>query len=319
MGIISGGPEKTESKGFYEMLWDCGHCEMKGLLGKTQRHCPNCGAPQDADKRYFPKEGEEKRVDGHKFEGSDRHCPSCNAPMGLAAKNCAQCGAPLDGSKEVKAIASKPAPAPRKKIWPYVVGAIVLVIVLIWFFFIRKKDATLAVTGHRWERIVALEKYGDWEDEAWKNEMPSNATGPSCVKKERSQKKVEDGEECHEEKVDKKDGTFEKVNKCKTKYKMEPVEDDWCTFKVKKWKKFDEAKAAGTGMTATWPPNVPAADSPAADGAIRAGEKKEKNILEFGKKGSCDVENAKWTKYKDGDKVKLEVRARSGELVCDSF
>ena len=74
--------ERVESQGFYEMLWDCDHCETKGLLAKSQRHCAECGAPQNPDKRYFPKEGEEKRVDGHSYEGADRTCPACSAPMG---------------------------------------------------------------------------------------------------------------------------------------------------------------------------------------------------------------------------------------------
>src|SRR5690349_14399180 len=113
--------ERTESEGFYEMLWDCDHCDAKTLLGNSQRHCPNCGAPQNPDKRYFPKPGEEKKVDGHRFEGADRHCPACSAPMGTAAKNCTKCGSPLDGSKEVKGVATQVAPKkPRRKIWPYV-------------------------------------------------------------------------------------------------------------------------------------------------------------------------------------------------------
>ena len=37
--------ERVESEGFFEMLWDCDHCGQQGLLGKTQRHCPECGAP----------------------------------------------------------------------------------------------------------------------------------------------------------------------------------------------------------------------------------------------------------------------------------
>jgi len=255
--------ERTESEGFYEMLWDCTHCDTKGLLGKSQRHCANCGAPQDPDKRYFPKPDEQKRVDGHRFEGSDRHCPSCNTPMGSAAKNCTSCGAPLDGSKEVRGVAAPVAPKPaRKKIWPIVLAVVVVLSFAIWWFFIRKKDATLAVTAHRWERAVALEKYGDYEQEAWRDEVPTTgASLPTCVKKERSKKQVADGEECTTERVDKKDGTFEQVKKCKPKYKSEPVEDDWCTFTVRTWKKFDDLKASGAGLTAAWPANVPAADT----------------------------------------------------------
>jgi len=166
--------ERTESQGFYEMLWDCDHCETKGLLANSQRHCAGCGAPQNPDKRYFPKEGEAKKVDGHRFEGSDRHCPACNTPMGATASNCTKCGSPLDGSKEVRAVAAPVAPAtPRRKIWPFVVGAIALIVFLTWFFFIRTKDAKLTVAAHRWERSIAIEKYGDYPVEAWRDELPA--------------------------------------------------------------------------------------------------------------------------------------------------
>ena len=63
------GQEREESQGYYEMLWDCEFCDARGLLAKSQRYCANCGAPQNADKRYFPKEGEERRVDGHRGGG----------------------------------------------------------------------------------------------------------------------------------------------------------------------------------------------------------------------------------------------------------
>ena len=29
----------------YEMLWDCDHCDTKGLLGKSQRHCRTLPLP----------------------------------------------------------------------------------------------------------------------------------------------------------------------------------------------------------------------------------------------------------------------------------
>ena len=36
------------------MLWDCESCGTKKLLGVAHRHCPNCGAVQDEERRYFP-------------------------------------------------------------------------------------------------------------------------------------------------------------------------------------------------------------------------------------------------------------------------
>jgi hypothetical protein len=314
------GSERVESEGFYEMQWDCDHCGTQALLGKSQRQCPECGAPQNPDKRYFPSPEQQKRVDGHRYEGGDRHCPACSAPMGATANNCSRCGSPLDGSQEVRGVAKPIAPAkPRRRIWPYIVAALVLVCVLVWWFFLRTRDAQVTVTQHRWKRTIAIEKYDDYQESAWRDQMPADARMPLCHKKQRSTKKVEDGEECTTERVDKKDGTFEQVRRCKPKYRSEPVDDDWCTFSVRRWKQVDELSASGTGLEPAWPANAPSADVRAAIGAVRGAARDETLSLDFGPGGSCDVKDAIWRKYADGASVKVEVRARSGDVVCSSL
>lgn len=312
--------ERVESEGFFEMLWDCDHCDTKGLLGKSQRHCPECGAPQNPDKRYFPSPEQQKRVDGHSYEGADRHCPACNMAMAAKAKNCTRCGSPLDGSQQVRTFASTP-PVEKKKgrrIWPYIVAGIVLVVVLVWYFFLRTRDAEVTVTGHRWQRVVAIEQFGEYPESAWRDQVPADASLPVCHRKQRSTRKVQDGETCTTERVDKGDGTFEQVKKCRPKYRSEPVDDDWCTFRVRRWKKVDSLKASGTGEDPEWPAGVPPADTPAALGAKRAGAREETLILDFGN-DSCEVKDSVWRKYRDGQKIKVEVRARSGKVVCSSL
>jgi hypothetical protein len=316
------GTERVESQGHFEMLWDCDHCDTKGLLAKSQRYCANCGAPQSAVKRYFPTPEQQKLVDGHVYEGADRYCPACNAPMGAKANSCTQCGSPLDGSKTVDRVqqAAAPPPKKRRKIWPFVVGGILLVGVAIWFFFIRTRDAQLEVTAHRWERSIAIEEYREQQESAWQNEAAKDASAMRCVKKERSTKKVEDGEECKIEKVDKGDGTFEQLNKCRPKFKNVPVEDDWCTYTVRRWKKIEDATAKGDGMSPAWPAaNLPPADALPLLGMRRAGARTEKLIVDFGKGKSCPVSEAMWKQLADGQKVKIEVRASSGDLVCDTI
>jgi hypothetical protein len=314
------GSERVESEGFYEMQWDCDHCGAQALLGKSQRHCPECGAPQNPDKRYFPSPEQQKRVDGHRYEGGDRHCPSCSAPMGATANNCSRCGSPLDGSKEVQGVVKPVAPpTKRRAIWPYVVAGIVLVCVLVWWFFLRTKEAQVTVSEHRWKRTIAIEKYDDYKESAWRDQMPADARTPLCHRKQRSTKKVEDGEECTTDRVDKKDGTFEQVRRCKPTYRNEPVEDDWCTFSVRRWKPVDELTASGTGMEPAWPASAPSADVTPTIGALRAGARKETLTLGLGKGQSCDVKDTTWRKYADGASVKVEVRARSGDVVCGSL
>lgn len=312
--------ERVESQGFFEMLWDCDHCDTKGLFAKSQRHCPECGAPQSAIKRYFPKPEEQRRVDGHVYQGADRHCPACNAPMSAKGKNCTQCGSPMDGSKEVGGVvAAKVVTKPKRKIWPFVLAGIVLLCFAIWFLFIRKKEATLAVSSHKWTTSIAIEEFNDYENAAWRNELPNGTLPFKCVSKERSKRQVPDGEDCHIEKVDKKDGTFEQLKKCSPKYRSEPVNDDWCTYKVRTWKERETVKKTGTGMELVWPDAPPANMPGAMLGARRSGARTATYTLEFPGGRTCDVSDSTWKKYSDGQKVKLEVRARSGEIVCSSL
>lgn len=317
--------ETTKSKGFFEMLWDCEFCDTKGLLAKSQRHCPECGGKQDASKRYFPKEGEEVRVDGHKYEGADRHCGSCNAAISSRAKNCTNCGASTDGSTAVRRAGAAPAPAPkpRRRWWILVVVLVViaLAIVLIWYRFLRTKEATLTVAAHHWERAVAIEEYGERPAASWRDAMPRDASGVSCTRKQRSTKKIPDGETCTDTKQDRGDGTFEVVSKCKPKFRSEPVDDDWCSYKVRGWHPVAPVKRAGTGLSPAWPTqDLPPADTTATFGARRSGKRTENLILEFTDQQRCDeVDEATWKKYADGAKIKMKVKASSGSVVCSSL
>lgn len=313
--------ERVESQGFYEMLWDCDHCDTKGLLGKTQRHCANCGAKQNPDKRYFPEPGKAQRVDGHQYEGADRTCPACDAPQSAKSTNCTHCGAALDGSKEVRGVVTPVAPKPKRKLWPIfaVIAAIILVIFAIWYFFIRTKDVKMTVTAHRWERVIGIEEYGDREDSAWRDQVPADARMVTCHRAERSSKQVKDGERCRMERVDKKDGTFEELKKCTPTYRSEPVYDDRCNFTVRRWIEVDRARVSGDGLSPAWPTqHVPPSNVAETIGARRAGKRDEKLVLELGKQ-RCEVSEAVWRKYIDGTAYKVEVRARSGEVVCKSL
>ncbi|MBI4702551.1 MAG: hypothetical protein HY744_15635 [Deltaproteobacteria bacterium] len=86
----------------YEMMWDCEYCGKKKLLGKTHRHCPNCGAPQNPDKRYFPPENEKVAVEDHEYVGRDVLCPACQVASSRAAQCCGNCGSPLTGGKDAR-------------------------------------------------------------------------------------------------------------------------------------------------------------------------------------------------------------------------
>jgi ribosomal protein L40E len=75
-----------------QMFWDCRSCHTRKLLGKTHRHCPICGAPQQATDRYFPADHEKVAAQDHLYYGADLVCSRCQAPNCVAARHCFHCG-----------------------------------------------------------------------------------------------------------------------------------------------------------------------------------------------------------------------------------
>jgi hypothetical protein len=90
----------TIRTGTYQMLWDCPSCGTCKLLGVDHRHCPNCGAPQEENLRYFPSKEDRVATD---FRGSDPdwECNHCGTPTGSEASYCGGCGAPRGDSETV--------------------------------------------------------------------------------------------------------------------------------------------------------------------------------------------------------------------------
>jgi hypothetical protein len=317
--------EREESQGFFEMLWDCDHCDARGLWAKSQRYCANCGAPQNPDKRYFPKEGEERGALGHIYEGADRTCPACSSPQSARAKNCTRCGSVMGGAAEVRGVAEAAAPrvAPatprrRRRIWPFVLAVIALFAGGIWWRCIRTEQAQVVVAAHSWTCAVEIEEYGERTEEAWRDEVPPQAGTPICHERQRGARQVEDGEDCHTERRDKKDGTFEQVKKCKPRYRSEPVMDRWCRFTIRRWKADHEVKTSGTGLSPAWPTNLPPDGAPQALGARRSGKRTQILTLGFRDHGTCDVAERVWRKYADGQELVAEIHA-AGDVACGSL
>ena len=315
--------ERVESLGHFEMLWTCDHCDTTGLLGKSQRHCPNCGAKQNPDKRYFPEPGSAQRAQGHQFEGADVKCQNCDAPMGAKAKNCANCGAPLDAARAVKEILGKlEAPVRKGRNWRrtlIILGVIAAVIFGIWFLFIRTKSEHLSVTAHRWENTIDIARFDNYRGEAWDDQVPARADRGSCVRKKRSSRRVDTGrEECRTERKDKRDGTFEEIKKCKPIYTDEDVDGNWCSYRIAEWRYATAVTERGSGLDPKWPATKVPASAPESIGSEKQSTRHEKRFVDFGAQ-TCEVPEAKWRALKDGQKVNVQVRARSGAIVCDSF
>lgn len=340
----------------YEMLWDCKFCGQKKLLGVTHRFCANCGGPQDPNARYFPPDNEKVAVQNHEYVGADLHCPACNQPMSRAVKCCTNCGSPVDKGKEVALKAEQyvpppgqmgapgmpaqgfaggqPAPAPGQQplkqsnvgkiIIGVVAGLFALIVVIILVAVLWKKEGVFAVTGHTWERSIAIEKYEATRKSAWCDEVPASGRIISRRRDQKGTDKVKDGETCGTRKKDMGNGTYKEVKECTPKYKETPVYADKCEIEVTEWHQSRVASAKGASMSDApkWPDT--GVKGGVCLGCEREGARTEHyNVLfsdtKTSDKASCDVAQSKWTAFPVGSKWKGKVSVMTGTVNCDGL
>jgi hypothetical protein len=307
----------------YQMLWDCASCGTTQLLGLTHRHCPNCGAVQDAKRRYFPAEGEEVAVEGHTYVGVDRECPACQTPNSAASGFCVNCGSPLDGAAAVplrnddsrvplssvpdppvadppvaetlalrpsapearlfSAIAVEDEAPPRRKKWPMAVAGLVMSALVALFW---TRDITATATAHAWVRAIDVEQLTPTAESDWRDRVPSGAYGMSCSREVRSHQQIADGETCSPVRRDQGDGTFTTEQSCTTNYRSEPVYDDKCSYTIDRWKVIRTAEAKGRFLTdePRWP-RVTLSRPGACVGCDREGQRREDYSVTFSYEG----------------------------------
>lgn len=313
----------------YEMLWDCAFCGAKRLLGVTHRHCPNCGAPQDPDKRYFPPDNEKVAVEDHQYVGADLLCPACQNPNGRAAKHCGNCGSPLEGGKDAsmqqeQVIPDGPAPqpapaAPTKKgsnklLIGCGIAAVASVLLAIVLFLVvnslLKKDAGFEVAGHRWTHEVPVESFQLAKETSVCSKMPKGA--------ERVTREKQDPV-CETRKIDQGDGTFKEKRECKD-------QEDKCSYYVGTWKVVRTEKESGTnvGDTLRWP-TVRLGKTGTCEGCEREGEHNSTYTVRFkdtasGDEQTCDYgDAAEWKSFAVGSKWTGAVGGLTGGIDCDSL
>ena len=328
---------------FFEMLWDCGQCATHGLLGKTQRHCPMCGAAQDPAKRYFPEEGKEVEVMGHHFVGADWRCTYCDAPNSAAAAFCVGCGGPKDGARNVALVqeatnASSPTPASpppaaplaagtqttstRSGGFPWLKSLMALLMVaasVVAYLFFSTHDETAQVAEKSWSREIDVEQFTAVRSSEWCDALPSGAYQVSRSREQRSIRQVADGQDCHDVRTDKGDGTFSKTRECSTRYRDEPVYDDKCSYRINRWQVVRTARAdGGASLAPAWPTPGISNNLLATNtlGAERLGNGRENYRVQLqssqGKRWSCDLNPGEWETLPQGKSVTLKVRGTGG-------
>ena len=318
----------------YEMVWDCRYCGAKKNLGLTHRHCPNCGAQQDPNARYFPPDHEKVAVQNHEFVGADVQCRYCGGASSKRAHNCGQCGAPLVEGATVQAqvapqglTAPAPSPSapPRRATWKIVVPIVALLVVaVVVVTLVWKTPQKLVVASHTWQRSITVERFGPSRESAWCNELPATASDVSRHRERHGSKKVPDGETCHAQKQDRGDGTFKEEQVCTPKFKDEPVYEEKCDFLLVKWSQQRKEVAEGALADAPhWPAVALARAGCTTVGCEREGARKETYTVVFkdaaGESYRCDLAQNAWTSFADGQRYSGKLRALTGSLDCDSL
>lgn len=311
----------------YEMLWDCRFCGVKKNLGKTHRFCPNCGAPQNPEARYFPADAEKIAVEDHEFVGADVICPACKHPNSKASKNCCDCGSPLDAGAAVKirhdqVVAdgqtfagetvrdaradfsgetpagpngpAPPAPAPKPqgmstKAKVAIVAVILAIITTILVVIFWRKQVEVKVIGHEWAREIQIETYGPTTESDWCDRMPAGAREISRRKQQRGSESVKDGENCSTRKVDNGDGTFKEKRECTPRMVDKPVMADRCDYSVTKWAPSRSVKTGGSSVAdnLTWP-TVDIRRPGSCEGCEREGARTARYSVRFSETGVKD-------------------------------
>ena len=314
----------------YEMMWDCSYCDTKKLLGKSHKHCPNCGTAQDPTKRYFPPEEEKVAVEDHEFVGADKVCPYCDAPNSAIATYCTECAGPLDGSQEVNLVSDIPEPTPQPSATPekkssklpWIIGFFVI-LVGIFALFQMTEERPVTVVSHSWERSIEIEQYKLVTDKDWKDKVPSKGNIRSCTDKERTTEEVPDGETCTTVKNDNGDGTYNESEKCTTNYKKVPVYDDWCTYEIKKWTTVNTEKEIGTNLEPAWPTTAIRECSMTALGCEREGKKTDTYTVHMkddnNKNHTCTFPETQWKSIKVNDTQTMEFGQITGNIDCGSW
>lgn len=205
-----------------------------------------------------------------------------------------------------------------------ILAALVAVCAGLFAVFGWKKEAAVEVTGHAWSRSIAVEELRAVSDSAWKDQIPAGGYDVrNCRQDQRDTQKVADGETCTDKRVDKADGSFEKVRDCTPTYKEEPVYDTKCDYSVQRWTVADTLNAAGSALTPApaWPP-APEATG-AGVGARRPGSRTETYTVRFkdiaGASLDCTVDEAKWGSLAVGSRWKAQVGVVTGALDCSAL
>jgi RNA polymerase subunit RPABC4/transcription elongation factor Spt4 len=257
----------------FQMLWDCKFCGTEKLFGLDNRFCPNCGAQQDAEWRYFPSEADMKFVTDpdYKYAGADKVCPACETLNSRNAHYCKNCGADLadaedaalhdkiDPSQDVVGVrrdvarerfeaqtAPKKANGNRTLLTVLAVVAVIVIGSFGGLLYLNSSTfpTSIEVTDKSWERVIHVEEYTARTQSDWDEGVPGDAYNVSCRTEQRSYQESE-RYVCGQEMVDNGDGTGRRVDKYCTRSVTRYRPDQYCRYTVNRWEFVRDLRTSG--------------------------------------------------------------------------
>lgn len=290
----------------------CGACDTPNAA--VAAFCVGCGAPLDGARAVVARAAQ--HAAGGAFAADD----AAKAAAEVAARKAAD--EATRASAAAKAAGVR-APAARRPWWLLVVVALVLVVccgglaALLW-----KQDAALTVTGHTWERSVAIERLDLVAEQAWQGSVPAGATGVACRQEQRDTRQVPDGQDCHDVRVDQGDGTFVSSTQCTPRFRAEPIYDTRCSYRIPRWQQVDVVRSTGVGLLPAWPAVVIPQPGTCV-GCGREGARAERLVVALadaaGTAFTCELPEARWSEMPDGSRWSGSVGVVTGALDCDGL
>jgi hypothetical protein len=329
-----------------EGKWKCTYCDMMNR-GRDMK-CVGCGATREHDVQFIYDENAEEVTEEAQLQsamaGPEWLCETCGTSNPSYRQDCRQCGAPRGGSRarEVR-IVGAPAPAPppppsTSRLPLKMIGAVALSLIvffgLIIIYFTRTHDTDLSVTAVKWQRSVEVEEFKTLTEQAWENEVPSDARILSQRREFHHNEKIQIGtrpvEQTYTEKVqvgtkkvkvgskDLGNGYFKDIyedrpvyeNKTRTRtvqepiYRDEPVYKTKMTYQVDRWKPSRTEQTEGDNNSPVWP-KVPEGPK------IRAGKRTEKYLVTLkdkkGKTYEQEVSEADFPQFTPGSTCRASI------------
>jgi hypothetical protein len=324
---------RSSDEPVYEMLWKCIFCGTDKLRGKTQRFCPNCGAPQAAKNRYFPTEEDMIAVENDNYQGIDKLCAACGTANAAASSFCSQCGSAMDGTKNAElkvdaasTLASESEP-PRKRSW-WVTLLIFTMLLGITFFIVNyfwRDTVTLELVSSEWQREIKIEQLQAVQNSAWCDVKPVEAYSVSRKSEVRNYKQIPDGETCRTDRVDRGDGTFVAKKVCTPKFRNEPVYSDKCYFTVNRWQYVRSLTRKGTDKQPR-DPELVLNKTGNCLGCERDAAHVSKYVLTLSNKSKkdaepivCEVVETIWQQANPESKWQMEQSVITDSMHCDTL